>query len=95
MAAKWKDLDALVRIKADIKRTDKGLLITETDALLPDALKNVYAAYKLEVAKIESAKKTSLADAKQRYNKGQAPIQDELTAAEKVEGALQQGLWSH
>lgn len=88
-AAKRKDLDALVRIKADIERTDQGLLLTDADAPPPDALKNVYAAYKLELAKIESAKKTSVADAKQRYDKGLIQIQDELTAAQKVEGALQ------
>ncbi len=89
VAAKRKDLDALVRIKADIERIDKGLLLTEADGPPPDSLKNIYAAYKLELAKIESAKKTSLGDAKQRYDKGLALIQDELTAAQKVEGALQ------
>ncbi len=89
MAAKRKDLDALVRIKADMERTDQGLLLTEADSPPPDSLKNVYAAYKLELAKIESAKKITLADAKQRYDKGLSQIQDELTSAQKVEGALQ------
>ena len=89
MTAKRKDLDALVRIKSDIERTDKGLLLTEAESPPPDSLKNIYAAYKLELAKIESAKKITLADAKQRYDKGLALIQDELTAAQKVEGALQ------
>lgn len=88
MAAKRKDLDALVRIKADMERTDQGLLLTEADSPPPDSLKNVYAAYKLELAKIESIKKISLADAKQRYDKGLSQIQDELTSEQKVEGAL-------
>ena len=88
MAAKRKDLDALVRTKADIERADKGLLLTETDAPPPDSLKSVYAAYKLELAKIVAMKKTNLADAKQRYDKGLSQIQDTLTTEQKVEAAL-------
>ena len=88
IAAKRKDLDVLVRIKADMERTDQGRLLTEADSPPPDSLKNVYAAYKLELAKIESVKKISLADAKQRYDKGLSQIQDELTSDQKVECAL-------
>lgn len=87
-AAKRKDLDALVRIKADIERTGLGLLLTDADAPPPDSLKNLYAAYKIEAAKIEAIRKVALTDAKQRYDKGLAQIQDELTAAQNVEGAL-------
>lgn len=88
MAAKRKDLDALVRIKADIERTDKGLLLTEADGPPPEPLKYVYIAYKLELAKIELAKKISFTDAKQRYDKGLTQVQDELTTKQKVEEAL-------
>ena len=87
-AAKRKDLDALVRIKADIERTGQGLLLTDADAPPPDSLKNLYAAYKIEATKIEAIRKLALTDAKQRYDKGLAQIQDELTAAQNVEGAL-------
>jgi len=87
--AKRKDLDGLVRIKADLERTEKGLLLTEAEAPPPESLKNLYAAYKLELAKIESARKYAFTDARQRYDKGLAQIQDELTTAQKVEGALE------
>ncbi|MBN8421519.1 MAG: SUMF1/EgtB/PvdO family nonheme iron enzyme [Verrucomicrobia bacterium] len=87
-AAKRKDLDALVRIKADIERTGQGLLLTDADSPPPDSLKNLYAAYKIEAGKIEAIRKLALTDAKQRYDKGLAQIQDELTAAQNVEGAL-------
>ncbi|WP_395752521.1 hypothetical protein [Prosthecobacter sp.] len=89
MAAKKKDLDTLVRIKADLERIEKGLLLTGAESPPPDSLKNVYSAYKSELAKIEPAMKRSLADAKLRYDKGLGQIQDELTAAQNVEGALQ------
>jgi len=104
IAAERKDLNYLVRIKSDIERVTNGLLLTETDAPPPDffnpdtkidlgaksaSLKNIYAAYRLELAKIESAKKSSLADAKKRYDTGLLQIQGELTAAQNVEAALQ------
>lgn len=87
-AAKRKDLDALVRIKADIERTDQGLLLTDAEAPPPESLKNIYAAYKIEAAKLRSTRKLSLTDARQRYDKGLAQVQDELTTAQNVDGAL-------
>ncbi|WP_395717359.1 formylglycine-generating enzyme family protein [Prosthecobacter sp.] len=87
-AAQRKDLDALVRIKADIERTNAGGMLTDSSDTPPELLKHIYATYKLELGKLDSAKKTSLADAKQRYDKGLTQIQDELTTAQKVEGAL-------
>jgi len=89
MAATRKDLDALARIKADIERIDKELLLTDADSPPPDILKHVYAAYKLEVAKIDSAKMLSLAEAIQRYEKGLMQIQDELTASQYAKAALE------
>lgn len=89
MAATRKDLDALARIKADIERIDKGLLLTDADSPPPDILKHIYAAYKLEVAKIESAKMLSMAEAIQRYEKGLMQIQDELTASQYAKAALE------
>lgn len=86
--AQRKDLDALVRIKAGIERIGKGLPLTDADVSPPDSLKHIYATYKLELAKIESARKASFADAKQRYDKGLIQIQDELTKTQKVEAAL-------
>jgi formylglycine-generating enzyme required for sulfatase activity len=77
-----------VRIKADIERTGQGLLLTEAETPPPDSLKNIYAAYKIEATKIEAVRKLAFTDAKQRYDKGLAQIQDELTAAQNVEGAL-------
>ncbi len=89
MAAKSKDLDTLVRIKADIERTDKGLLLTDAPAPPPASLKNIYATYRLELAKIESAKTATWAEAKQRYEKGLMQIQDELTASQNAKAALE------
>jgi hypothetical protein len=89
MAATRKDLDALARINADIERIDKGLLLTDADSPPPDILKHIYAAYKLEVAKIESAKMLIMAEAIQRYEKGLMQIQDELTASQHAKAALE------
>lgn len=87
-AAKRKDLDALVRIKADIERTDQGLLLTDAEAPPPESLKNIYAAYKIEATKLGATRKLSLTDARQRYDKGLAQVQDEMTTAQNVDGAL-------
>jgi hypothetical protein len=88
-AAERKDLDALVRIKSDLERLGKGEVLTGADVPAPPAaLATVYAAYKLEHLKLQTARETAFADARQRYDKGLAAVQDELTAQQDVEGAV-------
>ncbi len=88
-AAERKDLDAMVRIKSDLERLGKGEVLTGADVPAPPAaLTAIYAAYKLEYLKLLTARETSFADARQRYDKGLAAVQDELTAQQDVEGAV-------
>ena len=88
-AAERKDLDAMVRIKSDLERLGKGEVLTGTDVPAPPAaLTAIYAAYKLEYLKLLTARETSFADARQRYDKGLAAVQDELTAQQDVEAAV-------
>ncbi len=88
-AAERKDLDAMVRIKSDLERLRKGEVLTGADVPAPPAaLTAIYAAYKLEYLKLLTARETSFADARQRYDKGLAAVQDELTAQQDVEGAV-------
>lgn len=87
-AAQKKNLDVLVLIKEDIKKIDSGGIITEAKSPPPDPLKSIQAAYKLELLKLETARKTHLADARQRYDTGLAKVQDEMTSAQNVEAAL-------
>ena len=88
-AAQRTDLDTLVRTKADLERLSKGQALTAIEAPPPDALKHTYAAYKLELGRLESAQKASLADAKRRYDKGLEQMQNDLTKAQDVAAALQ------
>ena len=87
-AAQRKDLDSLVRIKADVERVKSGALLTETQELPPSSLKNIYATYQLELGKIEAARKAKTADAVRRYDQGLKLIQDEMTMTQQVEAAL-------
>ncbi|MBN8419343.1 MAG: hypothetical protein J0L73_10535 [Verrucomicrobia bacterium] len=87
-AAARKDLEGLVRIKADIDRIAKGQVLTAVSEPPPVALKSVYAAYKLELAKLEATQQSGLANARQRYDLGLAQVQDELTTAQDVAAAL-------
>ena len=88
-AAERKDLDAMVRIKSDLERLRKGEVLTGADVPAPPAaLAAIYAAYKLEYLKLLTARETSFADARQRYDKGLAAVQDELTAQQDVEAAV-------
>jgi len=88
-AAQRADLDTLVRIKADLKRLEEGQVLTAVEEAPPAALRHAYSAYKLELSRLESAQKTSLADAKRRYDKGLELVQKELTQAQDVAAALQ------
>jgi len=88
-AAQRADLDTLVRIKADLERLGEGQVLTAVEEAPPAALKHTYSAYKLELSRLESAQKTSLADAKRRYDKGLELVQKELTQAQDVTAALQ------
>ena len=88
-AAQRTDLDTLVRIKADLERIGEGQVLTAVEEAPPAALKHTYSAYKLELSKLESAQKASLADAKRRYDKGLELVQKELTQAQDVAAALQ------
>lgn len=88
-AAQRTDLDTLVRIKADLERLGEGQVLTAVEEAPPAALKHTYSAYKLELSRLESAQKTSLADAKRRYDKGLELVQKELTKAQDVTAALQ------
>lgn len=88
-AAQRTDLDTLVRIKADLKRLEEGQVLTAVDEAPPAALRHAYSAYKLELSRLESAQKASLADAKRRYDKGLELVQKELTQAQDVTAALQ------
>ena len=88
-AAERKDLDTLVRIKSDLERLGKGQVLTAPDVPAPPAaLTTVYATYKLEYLKLEAARQANFADARQRYDKGLATLQDELTAQQNIDGAL-------
>ncbi len=88
-AAERKDLDTLVRIKTDLERLGKGQVLTAPDVPAPPAaLATVYATYKLEYLKLEAARQASFADARQRYDKGLAAVQDELTAQQNIDAAL-------
>lgn len=89
-AAKRKDLTGLVRIKADLERIDKNqVLPAADDAQLAAPLVAFYTTYKTELGKLDAARKTSFADAKQRYDKGLAQLQDDMTASKQVDAALQ------
>lgn len=88
-AAQRTDLDTLARIKADLERLGQGEALTATEDAPPEALKHTYTAYKLELAKLESAQKASLADARRRYDKGLEQAQNDLTKAQEVAAALQ------
>lgn len=88
-AAERKDLDAMVRIKSDLERLRKGEVLTGADVPAPPAaLTAIYAAYKLEYLKLQTARETAFADARRRYDKGLAAVQDELTAQQDVDGAV-------
>jgi hypothetical protein len=87
-AAQRKDLDGLVRAKSDLERIGQGQVLTAADAPPPAGLKQVYATYKQEMNKLEAAKKVSLADALQRYDKGLSALQDELTTQQNIAAAL-------
>ncbi|MDB6005860.1 MAG: hypothetical protein JWR15_2847 [Prosthecobacter sp.] len=88
-AAERKDLDAMVRIKSDLERLSKGQVLTAADVPAPPAaLAVVYATYKVEYLKLQTARETGFADARQRYDRGLATMQDELTAQENIDGAV-------
>lgn len=87
-AAQKKNLDALVLIKDDIKKIDSGGILSEAESPPPEPLKSIRATYKLELLKLEIARKAHLADARQRYDAGLAKVQDEMTSAQNVEAAL-------
>ncbi len=88
-AAKRKDLAGLVRIKADLEHIDKSqVLPAADDSQLAAPLVAFYTTYKNELAKLKAARKTSFADAKQRYDKGLAQVQDEMTTSKQVDAAL-------
>jgi len=87
-AAQRKDLDALVRIKSDLKRIGEGQILTAIDVPPPASLKPVYGIYKLEFDKIEAVRKINASDAKQRYDKSLAALQDEMTTQQKIDAAL-------
>ncbi len=88
-AAERKDLDALVRIKSDLERLSKGQVLTAADVPAPPAaLALVYATYKVEYLKLQTAREAGFADARQRYDKGLVAMQDELTAQQNIDGAL-------
>jgi hypothetical protein len=87
-AAMRKDLESLMRIKADMERIAKGQALTAEIAPPPASLKAVYATYKLEMGKLDAVQQVGLADAKQRYDTGLAQVQDELTSAQEVTAAV-------
>ncbi|MDB6007465.1 MAG: glycosyl transferase family 39 [Prosthecobacter sp.] len=88
-AAQRTDLNALVRIKADLERLGKGAVLTAVEEPPPESLRHTYTAYKLALSRLESAQKASLADAKYRYDRGLELVQNELTKAQEVAAALQ------
>ncbi|MBN8422645.1 MAG: hypothetical protein J0L73_27285 [Verrucomicrobia bacterium] len=88
-AAQRTDLNTLARIKSDLERLEKNEVLTAETEAPPEPLKHTYIAYKLELDKLESAQKASLADAKRRYDKGLENVQNELTKAQEVAAALQ------
>jgi len=88
-AAQRTDLDTLVRIKADLERLGKGELLTAVEEAPPAPLKHAYSAYKLELDRLTSIQKASLADAKRRYDLGLELVQKELTQAQDVTAALE------
>lgn len=87
-AAQRRDLEVLVRIKADVEMVKAGMLLTDAAEPPPPALKNLYATYGLELGKIEAARKAKTADAARRYDQGLKLVQDEMTMAQEVEAAL-------
>ncbi len=88
-AAKRKDLAGLVRIKADLERIDKNEVLPDADdSQLAAPLVVFYTTYKNELAKLDAARKTNFADAKQRYDKGLAQVQDVMTTSKQVDAAL-------
>lgn len=87
-AAQRKDLDALIRIKSDLERIGKGKILTAIDVPPPASLTQLYAIYKVEIDKIEVARKLKAADAKQRYDKSLSALQDEMTAQQDIAAAL-------
>lgn len=87
-AAQKKNLDVLVLIKEDIKKIDSGGILSEAKSPPPEPLKSIHATYKLELLKLETSRKTHLADARQRYDTGLVQLQDEMTSAQNVETAL-------
>ena len=87
-AAKRTNLDDLVRTKSDLERLGEGKILTEANDPPPEALKYIYATYKLELEKLEALKSASLMDANQRYDTGLAKVQNEMTASQQVEAAL-------
>lgn len=87
-AAQRRDLESLARIKADSQRVQRDLLLTEVKAPPPNSLKNIYATYRLELGKIEAARKAKTADANRRYDQALELVQDEMTSTQQVEAAL-------
>jgi|GEM_PF-3457207 len=87
-AAQRKDLDTLIRIKSDVERIGKGNILTAIDIPPPASLTQLYAIYKVEIDKIEAARKLNAADAKQRYDKSLSALQDEMTAQQDIAAAL-------
>lgn|GEM_PF-2085770 len=87
-AAQKKNLDLLVLIKEDIKKVDSGGILIEGKTPSPEPLRAIHTTYKLELLKLEAARKSHIADAQQRYDAGLAQVQDEMTAAQNVDIAL-------
>lgn len=88
VAAQRKDLEALVRLKADVERLKKGEVLTQSTSEAPKASSAVYATYEREFARIEAALKTGKADAAGKYDTGLKQLQDHLTALKEVDAAL-------
>lgn len=87
-AAQNKDLDALIRIKSDLERIGADKILTASDVPPPASLSQLYAIYKAEFDKIEVARKINASDAKQRYDKSLAALQDEMTTQQDIAAAL-------
>jgi hypothetical protein len=63
-------------------------VLTATDVPPPAALTVVYATYKVEYLRLQTAREAGFADARQRYDKGLGALQDELTAQQNIDGAV-------
>lgn len=88
-AASRKDLDTLIRIKSDLERLGKGKVLTDpAQPTPPAALASVYATYRAEHLRLQTVREASFADARQRYDKGLAALQDELTSQQNIDGAV-------